>query len=234
MSPDPLLVASSAHAFVDSLESPLLSDTDAHHLDRVLRLRKGDAITISDGIGGWRPCRFGGGALVEPAGEIRRMIVTHPLITVAFSLLKGDRNELVVQKLTEIGAQRIVPITTDRTIVRWDVARASGNHERFVRIAREASMQSRRVFLPAVEPLQPFASIAHSGTTALAVAGAPPIGAGITTVLVGPEGGWSPTELDFPMRRIGLGPNILRAETGAIVACALLVAFLTGQVTPPP
>jgi 16S rRNA (uracil1498-N3)-methyltransferase len=160
--------------------------------------------------------------------------VAHPPITIGFSLLKGDRNELVVQKLTEIGAQRIAPITTDRTIVRWDAARATSNHERFVRIAREAAMQSRRVFLPVVESIQSFESIAHGDNTALAVAGAPSISAGTTTVLVGPEGGWSPTELEFPMRRIGLGPNILRAETGAIVACALLVAFLTGQVTPTP
>ncbi len=231
MSPDPLLVGSHAHAFVEHLDAPVLTDVDAHHLERVLRLRVGDPVTVSDGVGGWRPCRFGGGATLEPSGEIRRTTAPYAPLTIGFSLLKGDRNELVVQKLTEIGASRIAPMTTDRTIVRWDAARATTNHDRFIRIAREAAMQSRRVILPIIEPVQPIDALAHGDEVALAVAGAPPIESGITTVLVGPEGGWSPTELDFPTRRIGLGPNILRAETGSIVACALLVAFLTGQVT---
>ncbi len=234
VSPDPLLVAADAHVFVDDLDAPALCDVDAHHLSRVLRLRRGDPVTISDGRGRWRPCRFVGGALLEPDGEVRREHPAHAPVTIAFALLKGDRNDLVVQKLTEIGAQRIVPMTTERIIVRWDETRAASHHERLVRIAREASMQSRRVFLPDVEPVKPFAAMAQGEGAALAAVGGPPLGPGTTTVLVGPEGGWSPTELGVPVRRVGLGPHILRAETGSIVACALLVAFLTGQVTPHP
>ena len=232
--PDRLLVDSDAHVFVDDLDLPALDETDLHHLSRVLRLRPGTSITVSDGQGRWRPARFTGLTHADIDGETRIEPPVAAGVTIGFSLLKGDRNELVVQKLTEIGAERIVPMTTQRTIVHWDAARASHQISRLRRVAREAAMQSRRVFLPIIEDLTPFEWAAVREGAALAVAGSTPLGPETTTVLVGPEGGWSPSELGFGMPRVGLGPNILRAETGSIVACALLVAFLTGQVTPAP
>ena len=232
--PDRLLVDSDAHVFVDDLDLPALDETDLHHLSRVLRLRPGTSITVSDGQGRWRPARFTGLTHADIDGETRIEPSVAAGVTIGFSLLKGDRNELVVQKLTEIGAECIVPMTTQRTIVHWDAARASHQISRLRRVAREAAMQSRRVFLPIIEDLTPFERAAVREGAALAVAGSTPLGPETTTVLVGPEGGWSPSELGFGMPRVGLGPNILRAETGSIVACALLVAFLTGQVTPAP
>lgn len=232
--PDPLLVGSDAHVFVDDLGGPVLADDDFHHLSRVLRLRPGATVSTSDGAGGWRPCRFNGTIALEADGDIRVEGRPGPAATICFSLLKGDRNELVAQKLTEIGADRIVPMTTQRTIVKWDAARANQQIARLRRVARSAAEQSRRIFLPVVEDLTTFVGATSRAGATLTVPGGGSISSETTTLLVGPEGGWSPSELLWDGPRVGLGPNILRAETGSIVACALLVAFLTGQVNPSP
>jgi len=109
-----------AHAFVADVESPELGPDDRHHLERVLRLRPGDELTVADGAGRWRRCRFG--PVVEVDGEVEVEPPPAPAITLAFALTKGERPEWTVQKLTEVGVDRIVPFVSDRSIVRWDEA----------------------------------------------------------------------------------------------------------------
>jgi 16S rRNA (uracil1498-N3)-methyltransferase len=110
-------------ALVPDLKMPHLDPDDAHHLARVLRLRAGDPLVLGDGAGSWRPARFGDPP--APSGPIDSVDRPTPEITVAFALVKGDRPELVVQKLTELGVDRIIPFRAARSVVRWDDARAA-------------------------------------------------------------------------------------------------------------
>jgi 16S rRNA (uracil1498-N3)-methyltransferase len=153
-----------------------------------------------------------------------------PTITVAFALLKGERPELVVQKLTELGVDRIVPMVTARCVVRWDGERSQRHRDRLRRVAREAAMQCRRSWLPTVEAVQPFAAVASGPDAVLADDGGGPVDLGRPVVLVGPEGGWAPEEAACGRPAMSLGPHVLRAETAAIAAGALMVAKRAGLV----
>ena len=112
-----------ALAFVADLDLPVLDAGDQHHLARVLRLRPGETIAVADGRGSWRRARFG------PNLELDGPVVEDPSpgaeIGVAFALVKGDRPELVVQKLTELGVDVIVPLVDARSVVQCDGERAS-------------------------------------------------------------------------------------------------------------
>jgi 16S rRNA (uracil1498-N3)-methyltransferase len=147
------------------------------------------------------------------------------VIGVGFSLVKGDRNELIVQKLTELGVDRIVPVLAERCVVRWDAGRAERHHARLVKVARAAAMQSRRSRLPEVSPLTPFAVAANVEGACLATQGGGPVGLARPFVLIGPEGGWSPDERSSGLVGVGLAPYVLRSETAAIVAAALLAGL---------
>ncbi len=211
------------------LAFPELDAADRHHLERVLRLHPGDELTVSDGAGGWRPCRFG--PVLEATGDVRRDPEPSPSLTVGFAVVKGERPEWAVQKLTELGIDRIVPFVAARSVVRWDGHAARKHVARWRRVAREASVQSRRTRLPVVEELARFDQLAGRPGAALADPdGDPPWLA--TTVLVGPEGGWDRAELDAPLPRMALGPGVLRTETAAVSAGALLCALRGGLVTP--
>src|SRR4051812_13590544 len=117
--------AAHAHAFVADLDAPELADDDRHHLERALRIRPGEEITVSDGAGGWRVCRLA--AELEPVGEVQRDPKPAPALTVAVALTKGERLDWAVQKLTELGIDTIVPLAAARSVVRWDADRA-GHH----------------------------------------------------------------------------------------------------------
>jgi 16S rRNA (uracil1498-N3)-methyltransferase len=216
------------HAVVDDLDAPALAPADRHHLERVRRLRAGDPLTVGDGVGGWRTCRFGGE--LEPTGAVQRATRPDPLLAVGFALVKGERPEWIVQKLTELGVDRIVPFTAERSVVRWDGDRARRHHERLVTIAREAAMQSGRLWLPQLDPPAPFEAVAVDGAV-LADRGGRPPSATDTFVLVGPEGGWSASER-ANRAMVGLGGPVLRADTAAVVAGALLVSLRDGVVAP--
>ena len=221
---------SGPHVLVDDVDAPELSAEDRHHLARVLRLRPSDALTVGDGAGRWRRCRFG--AVIEPVGDPIEVAPPVGEVAVGFAVLKGGRSETVVQKLTELGADRIVPFVADRSVVRWDEATADKLAERWRRVAREAVMQCRRLWLPQMAPPRPFAAL-DLGGAALTVPGGGPLAAGEDFVLVGPEGGWSDRELTAVKRHVGLGPHVLRAETAAIAAAAMLGARRSGHLPTP-
>jgi len=206
--------------FVADLDTLELADGDHHHLARVLRLRPGDELTASDGAGRWRRCRFG--APLEPDGETTHDAEPKPAITIAFALVKGERPEWVVQKLTELGVDRIVPFVAERSVVRWDPDKAARQRDRWETVAREASMQSRRSYLPTIEPVAGFAAVAGRDGAAIADRSGRPPTLTHPVVLVGPEGGWSDAERSAGAATISLGPTVLRTETAAIVAGAAL------------
>lgn len=217
------------HVFVDDLEHPELRDEDLHHLTRSLRLRPGDTFTASDGAGSWRICRMGSvpEGEVEPVGEVVFVEAAQPPLTIGFALIKGGRPELVVQKLTELGVDAIVPFTAEHSVVRWEADRATRHTERLRRVAREAAMQSRQVRLPEIDEPTDFATLAtYPGAIRADITGTPPT---LThpTVLVGPEGGWSESE----RRQLGairISSSVLRSETAAITTAALLTALRDG------
>jgi len=244
----PADVPASAHVFVASaaelVDTVDVGGEEAHHLARVLRLRPGEVVTVADGAGRWRPYRVGnvtapgGGVLVrlDAAGRAEQEPAASFRLAVAFALTKGDRPELVVQKLTELGVDRIVPVLADRSVSRPDPGRAAKALERWRRIAREAARQSRRATLPAVEALGPLAALAgHPGLVVAERGGlsadaleSPP--ADEILAVVGPEGGLGGAEVEAlkPWARLDLGPHILRAETAALAAATLLVARRIG------
>jgi 16S rRNA (uracil1498-N3)-methyltransferase len=220
-----------AHVFVVDLEALELDDSDRHHLERVLRLRPGQAVTASDGAGGWRRCQWTAAGLAA-AGAVERDWRPEPAITVGFALPKGDRPEWIVQKLTEIGVDRIIPMTTARTVVRWDGERAVKNVERLRKVAREAAMQSRRSWLPSVDELSPLSEVFSTvrGGLALGHPGGQAPSLATPALLVGPEGGWTADELGKrPI--VGLGPTVLRTETAAVTGGILLTALRAGIVS---
>jgi 16S rRNA (uracil1498-N3)-methyltransferase len=214
-----------AHAFVDDLDRPRLSAEDHHHLARVVRLRPGDTVTVSDGAGHWRAARLGDGPDLEAAGDPMADPPPVPPITVAFAVVKGERPELTVQKLTELGVDRLIPFVAERGVVRWDATKADRQAYRLATVARHAAMQCRRTRLPQIDRVTTFAEVAGLPGAALAdLAGDAP-SLRHPTVLVGPEGGWAPSEHGAGLPRVRIGANVLRAETAAITVGALLSAL---------
>ncbi len=221
-----------AHAFVADLAAPALDGDDLHHLERVLRLQPGQAVTVSDGRGGWRSCTWGPGGRLDPAGPTEVEAAPDPAVTVAFALTKGERPEWVVQKLTELGVDRIVPFRAFRSVVRWDDGKATAQAERWRRVARQASMQSRRARLPQVTAVTGFADVVAGDRprVALASQGGGPPSLDRPVVLVGPEGGWDEGELACGLPLVGFGPSVLRAETAAVAAGVILCSLRDGMV----
>lgn len=215
------------HVLVDDVARPVLGDDALHHLGRVRRLRDGEPLTVTDGAGAWRPCRYRGSAELDVDGEVVDVPRPRPELTVAFALTKSDKPDLVVQKLTELGIDRIVPFRAQRSVVRWDEAKAVRQHQRLQAIARAACAQAHRCWLPVVEPVTDVADLAERGAvrTDRGPIELPP---GRHVLAVGPEGGWTDDERARLPVATGLGPHVLRAETAAITAGALLGALRSG------
>ena len=222
----PALRNSAAHVFVASLEVPQPEPDDLNHLFRVLRLRDGDEVTASDGAGSWRVTCVRGGALVPLGDVVRELPQRH--LSIAAAIPKGDRVEWMVQKLTELGVAEIVLLHCSRSVVRWDGERAPKQMARLARIAREAAMQSRRVYLPALRGPVAFADAAATPGAVLADPDAsevfgPLMEPEATMVLIGPEGGFHPDELSVPVLRKRLVNTVLRVETAAIAAASVML-----------
>lgn len=217
--------------FVEDLDEPALLAEDRHHVERVLRTRVGEMLVAADGHGRSRLCRLEGGGRLRPVGEVEVDAEPDPRLTVAFAVTKGPRPELVVQKLTELGVDRIVPFLAARSVARWEGDRAERHVARLRRVAREAAMQCHRSRLPEVAEVTEFATVAALPGAVLADRdGAPPT-LETPTVLIGPEGGWTEEER-AGARAVGLGRHVLRAETAAIAAAAVLGALRSGLVVP--
>ncbi len=212
---------SSAHVIVDDVDSPLLDDDAAHHVFRVLRVAEGAPITVTDGAGSWRTCRATG-TNVRPDGDVVFHPRREPLITVGFAVPKMDRPEWIVQKLTEIGVDRIVVLHAERSVVRWAGERAVKQLGKLERTAQEAVQQSRQVWLPAV--VGPVNASTFLSEAVVAEPGGRPIGAADHTFAIGPEGGWTDAELERATDQISTGTSVLRVETAALAVGVLAVA----------
>lgn len=231
----PAASGATAHLITATLGDELHVDgADGHHLARVRRLRAGEQVTAADGSGRWRS--YVVVAVADRALDLRASTSvqteprSQPEVTVAFALTKGSKPETVVRQLTELGVDRIVPVVSARSISRAAGARSDAFEVRMRRVAREAAMQSRRAWLPDLEAPAPLARLRGRAGLVVAELGAPSSrnlgdpGPEGWTLLVGPEGGFEPGELDplGPLDRLGLGPHVLRAETAAVAGAAVL------------
>ena len=244
--PDPVLVAAAAMVFVVDPAAPVVEEADIRHLLDVLRLRAGEPVAVSDGAGRWALCRVAaeaparGSRRVDPAGllvpdgpvEVAGRL--RPEVTVAFAPTKGDRPEWVTQKLTELGVDRLVPLLTSRSVVRWEGDRGARAVGRLRRVARESAAQCRRAWLPEVADVCRLDEVAAVAGAPVALADAGGIAPGLDrpVLAIGPEGGWDDAERGASGTPVGLGPTVLRAETAAVVAGALLCALRSGLVLP--
>lgn len=161
--------------------------------------------------------------VVEPALE--------PALSIAFAITKGAKPDLVVQKLTEIGVDRIVLVRAERSVPRWDSEREVSALARLRRVAFEAASQSRRSRLPSVSGLEAPADLAsHPGLMVADPSGNRPEeftapDADEWLLAVGPEGGFEPSELAaLSGPRLALGPFVLRAETAALAGAVVLTS----------
>ncbi len=218
------------------------------HLSRVLRLKSGDPIAVFDGRGRGFHARL---EAVEPSRSLAVLgepespsVEPRVALTVMASVLHGERMESVVEKVTEIGAIRIVPVVAARSVVRAAPGRW-GRLERLRRIAVAAAKQSGRLVVPEVTEPVGFEEAVRLGggghDAALRVVLMPGgedasiLGASArpseAAVLVGPEGGWTDEEEAAARaagwRPIGLGKTTLRADTAAAVGAALVI-LITG------
>jgi 16S rRNA (uracil1498-N3)-methyltransferase len=231
----PALVPATAHTYADRLDDRIDVGGDAgHHLHRVRRIRPGEQVTVADGAGRWRLYRVAtaaeGVVSLDAESGVEHEVVWEPSVEVACALAKGDRPEVVVQKLTELGADRILFFHAERSVVRWEGHRAASAIARFSRVAREAGAQSRRARLPVVDGPVPCHELAAHPGLVVAERGGLPVGevpvpaGGAWLVVVGPEGGFTAAELEAfgAAPRLGVGPHVLRAETAAIAAASAL------------
>ena len=215
---------------------------DARHIFRVLRLALGDrcVAVAPDGFEYLVELSevTGGGA----RGRIlsRQRAAGEPVlrVTLVQALARSEKMDWVVQKATELGVSRIVPVVTERCVVHLDHARQASRRDRWQKIARSAAAQSRRAQVPPVTELYRWPeALAIPGPALLAWEAEQSRGlkavlrdlpaTGSLAVFVGPEGGFAPREaeeaLAAGLRPFSLGPRILRAETAAV---ALLAAIM--------
>lgn len=256
-----------------------LDRADAVHAARVLRLRAGQFVLVSDGDGFDYEAEL---LQVSPNAVQVRIVSVAPspaepraFLTLVQGVAKGSKMDFIIQKAVEIGVSRIIPVVTERTVVRLDRAKAAARVERWQRIAEEAAKQAGRGRVPVVEEvvhwsdvwqwddlgtvLVPWEEAAGRGLmdalqhrpqtsdgvgseqrsltvtdagSEQRVVTAPTAtdtgGRRAFAVVIGPEGGLSPAEVDlaksYGALPVTLGPRILRTETAAIVSVALVLA----------
>jgi 16S rRNA (uracil1498-N3)-methyltransferase len=234
--------------FVPSLDGVRVGDAvevsgdEGHHAVAVRRLRVGESVVVTDGLGArvvGAVTETGKRLFVVVADSVESVPRPEPRVVVVQALPKGDRGELAVEMLTEVGVDRIVPWAASRSVAVWKGARAAKSHARWVSTAREAAKQSRRAWLPEVDPLagtETVAALLAEADVALVLHedGAGLLGdltvpaSGTIALVVGPEGGLAPEELETfaaaGAHVVRLGDEVLRTSTAGVAAVAALLA----------
>jgi 16S rRNA (uracil1498-N3)-methyltransferase len=225
-------------------ETRVLGENQARHLTRVLRLQCGAELVIGDGLGNTRAGRV----IAVNKQQVKVLLKsalfykTEPPIRVflAQSLLKMDKMDFLFQKAVELGVAGIIPIITNRSIRRWKPGEGQAKISRWQKIVEAAAAQSHRTVLPRVYAPLPLHDLQkhlseqrillvcwekESNKTLPAVSTAP--GGKEFVILIGPEGGLEPSEVSLLRawggKVITLGPRVLRAETAALTALALVL-----------
>ena len=223
----------------------ILNDDDIHHVLHVMRMKKGDEIEVVANqhlyaaiIDSTNPLTICINYEIPSDSEIGNYI------TLFYTLAKGDKIDLVVQKATELGVKTIVLISSERCVVKWEEKEIAKKLERYKKIAKEASEQSHRLIIPEILGVYPLKDIPKELLCDLNLfAYEKKAGKnadlhdllskskGSVSVLVGPEGGFSEKEAEIVQTKyhfvpISLGKRILRSETGAIYALSVIGFYL--------
>jgi 16S rRNA (uracil1498-N3)-methyltransferase len=219
-----------------------LTGPEGHHAAAVRRLRAGERADVGDGAGTIAECAVvsaGRDCVVLSVRSLRVVPAPEPRITVVQALPKGDRGELAVELMTEVGVDVVVPWAAQRCVVRWQTARGERALAKWRSTAREASKQSRRAWLPAVTELASLAGVANRVSAAACAvvleADAEPALSRLTlprrgefVLIVGPEGGITPAERaalhEAGATEARLGPTVLRTSTAGAAAAAVVLA----------
>ena len=228
-----------------SQESPALSRDALHHL-KVLRPKDGEEIELFDGKGSLRRYLFDAaarGLRAAPGQNIQTVGQSNKSLTLFACVTKGSRWDWTIEKATELGVTRIVPVISDRTIVRIPKAERAAKRERWQRIAEDAARQSDAVWLPEIVEAVDFADtlpLVKACTCFVgaltdppprplleAVRASDPLPSDLA-VYVGPEGDFTPDELRALLAcatPVSFGPTVLRAETAALFGVAVLASL---------
>jgi 16S rRNA (uracil1498-N3)-methyltransferase len=222
----------------------VLGGAEGHHAATVARLGPGEALVLCDGRGGTARAvvvAAGSGQLTVEIRDRSYEAAPDPRLVVVQGIPKGDRGELAVQAMTEVGVDGIVPWAATRSVTRWRAERGDKSRQRWVDTAREATKQSRRSWLPEVTAAASTKEIVkraseagamlalhEEATERLAAVELP--ASGEILLVVGPEGGVAPEELESLVaagaRPVRLGTNVLRTSTAGVAALAVLSARL--------
>ncbi|WP_149085513.1 MULTISPECIES: 16S rRNA (uracil(1498)-N(3))-methyltransferase [Microbacterium] len=234
------LVESAGDAAVGGLVS--LTGAEAKHAAVVRRLRIGESVTVGDGRGVWltgvaeevSPSRVD----VRIAERVEHAPATPRLVLVQ-ALAKGDRDELAVQAACELGVDEIVPWQAARSVSRWEGPKAAKGRERWATIVREAAKQAHRSWVPEVAAPESTAQLAARAASQRVLLLDPTAPARLSTLVpderdlvlvVGPEGGIAPEELEkltaAGAERVLLGDTVLRTSTAGPAAIAVLSVAL--------
>lgn len=229
-------------------EELVITGGDAHHLGRVMRAKAGDRILVADDegkVGEYELTGFTESSVsMRLVQQVEERTESPVEIVLAQCLPKGDKLDLIVQKATELGVNVIVPLTSDNCVVRYDGRKAKAKQEKWQKIADEAGKQCGRSRLPVVMPVQTFkawlreAAAEQGDTTAVCMCYENELQQGMKDFLqgqkaakrfvaiIGPEGGFSLAEAalakELGIASVSLGTRILRAETAAISAAAVI------------
>jgi 16S rRNA (uracil1498-N3)-methyltransferase len=223
-----------------------LDGPEGHHAAVVQRLRVGEELMVTDGRGGIAAATVTGvgRGTVDVAISARRQVERpDPRLVVVQGIAKGDRGELAVQAMTEIGVDEIVPWAASRSVAQWRGERGVKARDRWATTAREAAKQARRPWLPAIggdpdcSTKQVAARLAEAAaafvlheaaTDRLTTAELPDNGE--IVLVVGPEGGISDAEVDVfaeaGAAAVRLGDSVLRTSTAGVAALSVLSARL--------
>lgn len=213
-----------------------LPKDELEKLRKVLRLSPGAKIAVLPDDGTLIECELLPKA-AQPLQVHRPDSEPRLRITVAQAFPKGDKLEEIVRACTEIGVVRFVLFASDRTVVRWDEKKVDEKLRRLKAIAREAAEVSFRTRLPDFEVKGRLADVLKDRPGAIVLSEAEGLGAGLEaptedeiTLVIGPEGGWSPAEQkSIGNRGVTLGPRVLRVDHAAFAACAALLIPIGGS-----
>jgi 16S rRNA (uracil1498-N3)-methyltransferase len=217
-----------------------LDGPEGHHAATVQRLRVGESLILADGRGGTASASItavGRGSLDLRILSREYERPPDPRVAVVQGIAKGERGELAVQAMTEVGVDAIVPWAAARSVAQWRGERGDRSRERWASTAREAAKQARRAWLPEVTPAETTAEVSarlarsarglvlhEEADASLSAVELPATGE--ITVVVGPEGGIAPDELAAFIAAgavvVRLGDAVLRTSTAGVAALAVL------------
>ena len=237
-----------------NLENLVLTGEEAHHCLDVMRCREGDRVILFNGVGTEAETEITGttkGTVTVKATLVSETARPPAILTLGQAIPKGKNMDLIIQKATELGVSRIVPLLSERTVVQLDGEDPAKKQQKWQRVAIEACKQCGQNWVPEVQvptkieafakqskdPLKLIAAISPEARNLKSILAAreqeQTSRAAAASLMIGPEGDFTPAEvsqaLSFGFAPLSLGPIILRSETAAIYALSITGYELMGS-----